>query len=245
MARVRTFRLCCREMNSVIVKIIGVVFAAVVLVIAIGASVYFGIGPFSSTSPPEHSARYYPPSVLAYFWLTLDPGEGQRGDMIDIFSRFREMDAFEDQMDDSLDDLEDEIGIDFEDDVLPWIGEELSFALFDLDTPSGVAEVAMTIDVRDRAAADFMDDWLDYAEDTEGADFRRDSEGDFDVWEDESANQIYALSEDLLVFATTRDAMDDVLRRVAGETERNLAAHGTASKKLAPPCPHADSRRCT
>ena len=70
---------------------------------------------------------------------------------------------------------------------------------------------------------DFLDDWLDYLEDEEGAQFEEDSSGDFDIWSYEEEMQVYALSEDRLVLATTEDALDEVLDLISGKDRKSLA----------------------
>ena len=206
-----------KGMTIILVVIAIVVFAAT------GAAIYFGLA-LPSRTEPEASAEYYPPNVLAYSWMTLNPGNGQRDHMLDMFRRFEEMSGFEDATDDVMDEFESETGINFEADVMTWIGFDMSAALMDIDIDAETVELGATIAVRDgQAASDFMDDWLAYMEESSDADFDRDSEGDFTIWEDESAYQVYALSDDLLVFATTRDTLDDMLERVAGDSDGSLA----------------------
>ncbi len=208
--------------REIVVPTIAVV---VLVVVAVSAAVYFGVIQLLSSSTPESSARYYPSDVMVYSWMTMNPGEGQLRHMVDLFRRFNELSEFRDAYDDVLDEVESEVGIDFKDDVATWIGSDLSAALIDFDLNDESIDIAATIGVRDsEAAARFLDDWLDYIEDTHGADFDRDSEGDFDIWEDESVYQAYALSGDLLVFATTRNSLDDVLARAGGDTDRTLAS---------------------
>ena len=60
-------------------------------------------------------------------------------------------------------------------------------------------------------------------EDSNGVDFDRGSEGDFRTWVDEDGSQAYALSDDLLVFATTEDMLEDVMWYAAEERSRTLA----------------------
>ncbi len=210
------------ERMTIIVVVI-IVTLVIVVVAAVGAAVYFGLA-LPSTAEPEASAEYYPPNVLAYSWMTLNPGNGQRDHMLDMFRRFEEMSGFEDATDDVMNEFESETGIDFEADVMTWIGFDMSAALIDLDIDDETVEFGATIAVRDRQAAnDFLNDWLAYMEESSEADFDRDSESGFTIWEDESAYQVYALSDDLLVFATTRDTLDDMLERVAGDSDGALA----------------------
>ncbi len=58
-------------------------------------------------------------------------------------------------------------------------------------------------------------------EDEEGAQFEEDSSGDFDIWSYEEEMQVYALSEDRLVLATTEDALDEVLDLISGKDRKS------------------------
>ena len=56
-----------------------VAFVLIVTADLVGLAIYVAIrlAPWGAT-PPEHSARYYPPDVVAYVWLTLSPSGNQR-----------------------------------------------------------------------------------------------------------------------------------------------------------------------
>ena len=210
-----------------ILKII--VGAVAVFTIALGAvagAVYLGLValPFPlRAAEPEKSARLYPPNVVAYSWMSLSPGIGQLRDMGDTLSRLEDLPEFERLRDDAADGFEDNFGLDFEDDVMPWLGASASLALFDIGEDA--VETAGTVEIRDRPAAeDALEKRLDFVEDARGADFARDFDGDFKVWADENAREFYALSDDLMIFANTRSALRAVIRRADGETERTLAA---------------------
>ncbi len=214
-------------------KIVAIVVGALaVVVIAAGLAMYFRLipipGPLLSllagAKEPEHSARYYPPDTLAYAWMTLTPGGGQFDDMQGIWERFNEFRDFRRLIDELQDGFEDETGIDFERDVMPWIGPDASAALIDFNVRREEFIAAATIGVRDEdAARDFVSDWVDYMEDSEGADFDRDSYKDFDIWADESEFQFYALSNDLLVFSTTQSGLEEVIDGITGDVDRSLA----------------------
>ena len=129
--------------SGIFLKILGAIAAtAVVAVIAAGLLMYFRVIPIPGTilallagaKPPEYSARYYPPDTLAYAWVTLLPGDGQTDDMRDIWERFNEFRDFRRLVDELQDDFEDETGIDFETDVMPWIGPEASIAFMDFNS---------------------------------------------------------------------------------------------------------------
>ena len=201
-------------------SIIGVL---VIAIIAVGALAYFGIIPIPGLggSKPENTAQYFPDDVLAYSWMTLNPGDGQRAEMLDIWERFDELDGFHDAVQDLLEEFREETDIDFEEDILPWIGPDMSAAL--LDVGSFDPSVAAIVGVRDAAAAaDFMDLLIDYGEE-EGSDFIDDSEGDFDVWLEEDGDGAFALSNKWLVVASDEDALFDTLDMISGDGGKSLA----------------------
>ena len=161
---------------------------------------------------------------MAYYWLTLTPGGGQLSDSQEIFQLLNEYPVFEDWLDEIQDDFEEETGVDFDADVQSWIGVDFSAALIDFDVDREEIEAAATVAVRDsEAAAEFLDDWLDYLEDESGSDFDKDSSGEFEIWIDENNPQAYALSDNLLVFATSENVLDDVIDRVESDGGNSLA----------------------
>ena len=194
-----------------------------------GVAVYLGFFaiPFIS-NPPEHSARYYPDDVLAYSWMTLNPGGGQRRLMTGMFERLTDISTVREWQEELEDALEDEFDVEPED-LGAWLGTEMSIAVMDFDSRDGTADIAGTVDVRDRKAAeDFVDIVLDRLEEDSGLDFERDDYGDFDIWVDESGRNDFelslALSEDLLVVASAEHILKTVLDRVSGKQNRTLAS---------------------
>ena len=216
-----------------VIKILAAIAAVtVVVVVAAGLGMYFRLIPIpgpilaflAGAKPPEYSARYYPPDTLAYGWVTLAPSGGQFENMRNLWERFNEFRDFRRLVDDWQDNFEDETGIDFQTDVEPWIGPDASIAFIDFNFRREEPIVAATIGVRDEdAARDFLDKWLEYMEDSEGADFDRDSYKGFDIWADESEYQVYGLSKDVLLFSTTEDGLEEVIDGVAGDVDRSLA----------------------
>ena len=209
--------------------IVGAVAVFTVALGAVAGAVYLELIPFPfplRAAEPEKSARLYPPDVVAYWGISLSPGIGQLRDMGDTLSRLEDLPEFERLKDEAADEFQGGFGLDFEDDVMPWIGSGASLALFDIDGNGGDSvEMAGTVEIRDRSAAeDALEKRLDFVEGARGADFDRESDGAFTVWSDESAGEIYALSDDLMIFANARSAVRAVIRRANGETERTLAA---------------------
>lgn len=206
-------------------KLVLAGLGAIVALAVAGVAAYFFWDYLLPSSEPENNARYYPQNVVAYTWVTLNPGEGQRRHMLDMFDRLGELSEFDDFRDRITDDLESGTAINFEEDIAPWVGYDLSAALIDVDLDRESVEFAATVGVRDEdAASRFLDNWLDYMADETDADFDRDSYGDFSIWDDEEKFQVYALSDDLMVFTTTRDLMEDTIDRIEGDSDRTLVA---------------------
>ena len=214
-------------------KILGAVGALVlVAVMAVGLLMYFRLVPIPGpilallvgVKEPEYSARFYPPETIAYGWMTLLPGEGQAADMQDIWERLNEYPGFKDLLEEAKAEFETETGINFDEEVLPWIGPEISGAVIDFDIDAEETTAAVTLGVRDASAAEvFLDKWLDYMEDESGADFARRSHEGVTTWADESAYQAYALTGDWLVYATDEATLVSVLDRIAGKDDDSLA----------------------
>ena len=220
-----------------VIKWVGAIVALLaVAVIVVGVGMYFRLIPIPGpilallvgAKPPEYSARYYPPDTLAYAWLTLVPGQGQFEDVQDIWGRFNEYPAFRDLVDELQEEFESDTGINFEEDVLPWIGPEMAAAIIEIDGigSNGVAlddgieawdavTIAGTIGVRDKDAAnDFLTKWREFMTQESDADFGWGSYRDFDTWVDESKYQAYALTDDWLVYATDEKTLTAMLDRI-------------------------------
>ena len=179
---------------------------------------------FSGAQPPEHSARYYPPDTMVYVWMTFVPGEEQFSDSKALFERLAEYEPFEDWVDDLRDSFEDETDISFDHDVRPWIGPDISAGLLNVYPDQADFEGAITISVRDGGAAlRFMDDWLHYMKRDIDSDFDEDAAGDFEIWLAKNDEQAYALSGDLLVFATSEWALDKMLDHISADEAASLA----------------------
>ncbi len=228
-----------------VIKIIGAIAAVIIIaVIAVGAAMYFRLLPIPApilallvgAKEPEYSARYYPSDTLAYAWVSLTPGGGQFEEMRDIWGRFNEYPAFADLIDELRDEFEDDTGIDFETEVMPWIGPEIAAAVIEFklsdggisfddgaETWEGVS-AAVTVGVRDEdAAAEFLSKWLEYMEGETDANFRSGSHGGYDTWVDENALQAYAVTRDWLVFTTNLETLESILARIDDEGGESLA----------------------
>ena len=203
-------------------KRVPISITVLLVVIAAGAAAYFLL-PGVRLSEPENTAKYFPDDVIAYSWATLRPGIGQGQQLLDIWERFNATPGFQGRMDELLDEFKDDTGIDFQEDVLPWIGPDISLAVLETRRFETV-DAAAIFGVKDQdAASAFLEDWLEYMEDEKATRFEKDSSGGFDIWADEGKEQFYALSGDWLVLANTEDALDEILDRISGDGVDSLA----------------------
>ncbi len=228
-----------------LIKIVGAIAAVVIIaVIVVGLAMWRGLIPIPGpllalmvgAKEPEYSARYYPSDTLAYGWVTLTPGGGQFEEMREIWGQFNEYPAFTDLIDELRDQFEYRTEIDFETEVMPWIGPEIAAAVIEVklseggigfddgvETWEGVS-AAVTVEVRDEdAAAEFLSKWLESMERETGANFRSGSHDGYDTWVDENALQAYAVTGDWLVFATDLETLESILARIDGEGGGSLA----------------------
>ena len=128
----------------------------VLLVLLVGTAVAFLLLlPFLRGSEPENTAMYFPEDTFVYGWATFNPGIGQGRRMMDIWDRFEEIPRFEEAVDELLEELEAETGIDLEEDVLPWVGPDLSLGL--MNAEAEWFDVVALIGVKDHdAASEFL-----------------------------------------------------------------------------------------
>ena len=193
----------------------------VVLLVAAGVAVYLLL-PGIRGSEPENTARHFPEDTFIYSWATFSPDMGQGKQMLDLWNRLEELPKFRDAVDDLLNELEDETGIDFEEDVLPWVGPDLSLGLMNATEES--VDVVALIGVKDHSAAsDFVRDILEYMEE-EGSEVEREDDiHGFEVWADWDSETALALSGDWLVFASAEEALNDVLGLISGKEGASLS----------------------
>ena len=178
----------------------------------------------------EASAAYYPDDAVAYAWMSLEPADGQleyMTDMVEWILEFEEVRELADRVDAMLVGA---TGSDFES-LGAWIGAELSAAVFDLG--EGRPGLAVTVEVADRdAAGEFLARWIERREADGSGSFERFAVSEGVIWQVDGAGgwmeeEVYALSADLMVFATDRGLIRDVLDHASGEEGRTLAASPT------------------
>ena len=193
------------------------------LLAAVAASVYFLV-PGMQGSEPENTAKYFPEDTAIYSWATFSPGIGQGAEMRELWNRLEELPGFKDAVDGLLEDAEAETGIDFEQQVLPWIGPDVSVGVLNLGAGSQAGELVALIGVRDHGAASaFVRDLSGNAQ-QDWVSLQRDNNiHGFEVRTDWGTGVGLALSSDWLVLASSEDALNDVVELMATPEQRSLA----------------------
>ena len=222
----------------------GAGLAGVAIVVAVAATLmYFNVVAMPvalqrslvNANPPEHSARYYPPDTLAYAWVSLLPGESQSAHIQDIWERLNQYPRFTDTLDEIVQELKDDTGIDFKTEFRTCIGPEISAGVIDVqDLESGNPATALNessiaamvmISVRRRKegqARSYLTKWLAAMEEHDHADFQTDSYRGVKTWTDADAQQAYALTGQWLAFANQETALRAIIDRVEGNEAKSL-----------------------
>ena len=195
----------------------GYVVAVAVIVVVIVVFLFVR----ELSRPGEATAEFIPSSALVYSSINLRPGVGQIDKAVEVGDLLR-TDDFADEEEDLLDDVEDETGIHPLDDVTPWLGTDITFAILDLD--EDLVEWVLMVQISDQDEAfDFLEKLRDYLEDERYTDFDEDEIGDADVWIADDEDLVIGLTEDYLLLADSEDTMEDMLDNIDSPPSRSLA----------------------
>ena len=196
----------------------GIAVAIVSLVAVVAVFLFFQ----RLSRPGETTARFLPSNALAYASINLRPGVQQLRHGRDVIATLQ-TDALVERRDELLDELEDETGIDFIDDIANWIGESVSFALLDVDDDE--TEWILLTHVSDRnSALDFVEDLVSYIEDDSYVEFDDDDYRGADVWLSDDETLAFALTEEYFLAADGENTLRDVIRDIASPPDRHLSA---------------------
>ena len=178
--------------------IIGVIVAVVLVVQALG-------------KPGEATAKFLPADTQVYFTVNFRPGASQLMKARKIHSIFKDTPGFDTRRDDLLDDLENETEIDFMDDVFPWIGKDISFAL--LDAPAEPRPEWVTLlQTKDRdASLDFLNDLFQYLEDEEDKVFSEQSYRDAIVYTEEDDEVSFGLTDEYALISSGKNVVEKTI----------------------------------
>ena len=194
---------------------------AVVLVVVVVLLVLRGLG-----KPGEVTAQFLPHDTQIYFTVNLRPGRSQILKALDIKAILERSPVYEDRRDELLDNLEEETGIDFMDDILPWLGKDMTFALLDAfaDTPEWIVLLQTT----DRdASEDFLRDLTRYLEDAQNAEFdRRTSRGAI-IYTAEGEEGSFAVTDNYVLFGSDQGVVRRTIRDLDSPPLRPLSEDDT------------------
>ncbi len=173
------------------------------------------------SGPGEATAQYVPDSAQVYISLNLRPGNGQLKMGSDLIDRLQ-TDDFIDRRDELLDEVEDETGINFLDDVTDWLGTDATLVFLNLD--ADWPEWVFLAQVSDRdAAADFLEDLADYLEDELYTEFDTDRRRGLQLWVADDEDLALGLTDDYLLAADSEDTIEEMLENIDSPPSRSLA----------------------
>ena len=187
--------------------------AVLVLAAIVAGGAFFFYFRFLSL-PGEATAEFIPSDAPVYLSINLRPGIGQIRSARD-FLGLLQTEAFLERRDLILDDLEREIGFHPIDNVSPWLGTSISFAL--LNTDPDAPEWVLLAHSKDREAAlDFADTLVESLTENQGADYDGREYRGARLWEsaDDDMPAVGVTEEYLLIASST-----GALEKMAGNLE--------------------------
>ena len=199
-----------------ILIIVLAVLAVIVLAVA-GIAIYLWM--FLS-EPPEQTAKYLPVDTTFYASMNLRPGVGQLNQIRKIVGKFPKRSEVDETLDEVSDSIEEETGIDLLDDVWTWIGSEVSVALVDVESLDVAPEIAVFIQTRNTEAAQETVDLFIKQMESEGMEFKVGKAHGYTTLghSDKDGGVHIALTDDLLVYASTDRLLDNTLERIKNPT---------------------------
>ena len=201
-------------------KKVLIIAASLVLVLgtAVGVGAYFFIQYQSLSHSPEETARYVPAETSLYASMNLRPGAGQLMQAREILDLFKENPRFEEKLDEIYGDLEEETGIDVEQELFPWVGPEIALAIPTFEGIEETPEVVAFIGHTDKAAAEsFLRKLMAFGQESGEMEYEEGvTRGRLtfvtDPSDDVSAH--IALADDYIVIATGGETLESTLDRM-------------------------------
>jgi len=189
------------------------VIAALVVLLAAGAGVGAYVLLRSVTHPNEETAKFLPADTDIYYSLNLRPGGSQLLRLRPMITRYTDDPDFQEKVDELVEEVQDETGIHLLDEVVPWLGPELAIGVIDVGGIANDPQVVTFVGTSDiQAAEDILLRFIEYLEDDEELDFKRDSYKDFTIFLEEEEGEVhFAITEDYLLTATTERLLKDTI----------------------------------
>ena len=217
----------------IVIVIVAVAFLCVVCV----AAVVLGRQYLPFLMPEQAASKLMPADMV--FFASVNPNIQNLAGFKHLADVYGDIPEVEDALDEFSKEMEDQLGISFEDDVMPWLGAEVAIAVSDIktliegDDPSVVIAAA----TRNTNASDaFLEKLREYLEDQ-----------DYDVEEDTYNDVTYYVHEvkhdweiplafgtvkGFVVLTTDKDAMEDIIDVAQGKADA-LAESERYSESLA------------
>ena len=197
-----------------------IIAASLVLALgaAVGVGVYFILQIQSLSHPPEETAKFLPMETSLYVSMNLRPGAGQLTKARDILDLFKENPKFEEKLDELYWDIEEETGINVEEDLFPWLGPEIAMAIPIFEGIDETPEFVAFIGATDRAAAEsFLRKLIAFGKESAGTEYEEGVTRGYltfvvDTPDDSSAH--IALTDDYIVIATGAETLESTLDRM-------------------------------
>lgn len=177
--------------------------------------------------PGEATAQYIPSDAALYLSVNLRPGADQIMKARGFANRMEKRD-FDNVRDELLDELDDETGIDFPDDLMSWIGTDATLVVLEADQDETTWVMMAQVADADEAE-EFAERLRSYFEDQLYEEFEEDEDDGLMIWvpEDEAdyleERVAIGLSEEYLFIADTGDTIEDMMDNLESPPDSPLS----------------------
>jgi hypothetical protein len=211
--------------RSVTPLIVGIAVAVVILcgICLVGVILWkTGVLPIFA---PERAAPKIMPADMTFF-VSIDMDIEDRAGYKHLAEVYGDIPEVEDAMDDFLGQMEDELGMSYEDDIKPWLGPELAVGIASLQNAliGGEPVVIIAAGTRDKKASDvFLEEMLEYLE-AAGYDIGDEVYQKVDYYVAEPENEwetplILGTVKRFVILTMDEDAMQDVIDAAKGKSD--------------------------
>jgi hypothetical protein len=205
--------------------IIGIAVAVLILCgICLVGLILWKTGVLPIFGPKRAAPKLMPADTTFFVSISVDIKD--RAGYKHLAEVYGDIPEVEDALDDFLDQMEDELGMSYEDDIKPWLGPELAMGIADMENTliGGDPVVVVAAGTRDRKASDaFLEEMLEYLED-EGYDIGDEAYQKVDYYVAEPENEwetpvILGTVKKFVILTMDEDAMEDVIDAAKGKSD--------------------------
>ena len=202
-----------------------IISAVLILVLGAIAGVVVYLFLQSVSHPPEETAKFLPEETALYVSMNLRPGADQLMKARGILDLFQENPSFEERLDELYGDIEEETGINVEEDLFPWVGPEVAMAILSLEGIDEVPEIVAFIGATDSAAAEsFLRKLMAFGEESAGTEYEEEVTRGYLTFVVDPADDFsvhIAVTDDYIVIATTEGMLESTLDRMDSGQDRD------------------------